>query len=122
MGVSHPLDRLRREAMGEGPLLRIQLQLDCVEVFNARCLLSIYNQQTAAWASRHRLPGTAGSDAHHVSEIGRAFVEMPSIGHRDDFLEALAQGQIRGRLSSPWVHVLSTLAKIRGQEPGHARK
>jgi predicted metal-dependent phosphoesterase TrpH len=121
VGISHPLDHIRREAAGEGVLVRIQDQLDCVEVFNARCLLSTHNQRAAAWASKHRLPGTAGSDAHHVTEIGRAYVEMPHTSDRDDFLEKLLQGQIQGRLSSPWVHVLSTLAKIRGRMSGHAR-
>jgi hypothetical protein len=59
------------------------------------------------------LPGTAGSDAHHSIEIGRAYVEMPPFTNGDDFLEKLALGRVQGRLSPLWVHFLSTWAKVR---------
>ena len=115
LGIPHPMDQIRREAMGRRALIRIQDQLDCVEVFNARCLLPAYNRRVAAWAAQLGLPGTAGSDAHHAAEIGRAYVEMPPFAGGDDFLEKLAQGQVQGRLSPLWVHLFSTWAKIRKQ-------
>jgi predicted metal-dependent phosphoesterase TrpH len=112
VGISHPMDQVRREAMGLRTLTRIRDQLDCVEVFNARSLLPSHNRRVAAWAAGLGLPGTAGSDAHHPIEIGRAYVEMPPFSSGDDFLEKLAVGQIQGRLSPLWVHFLSTWAKI----------
>jgi predicted metal-dependent phosphoesterase TrpH len=113
VGISHPMDQLRREAMGRAALTRIREQLDCAEVFNARCLLPGDNRRVAAWAAELGLPGTAGSDAHHTVEIGRAYVEMPPFLGADDFLEKLASGQVRGHLSPLWVHLLSTWAKMR---------
>ena len=113
VGISHPMDQVRREAMGKGALARIRDQLDCVEVFNARCLLAMDNRRVAVWAAELGLPGTAGSDAHHAMEIGRAYVEMPPFTGREDFLEKLAQGRIQAHLSPLWVHLLSTWAKIR---------
>jgi predicted metal-dependent phosphoesterase TrpH len=113
VGISHPMDQLRREAVGKGVLTRIRDQLDCVEVFNARCLLPADNRRVAAWAAQLGLPGTAGSDAHHAIEIGRAYVEMPPFTDGDDFLEKLALGRVQGRLSPLWVHFLSTWAKTR---------
>jgi predicted metal-dependent phosphoesterase TrpH len=113
VGISHPMDQMRREAMGQRALTRIRDQLDCVEVFNARCLLSVDNRRVAAWAAELGLPGTAGSDAHHAIEIGRAYVEMPPFTGGDEFLRKLALGRVRGRLSPLWVHFFSTWAKIR---------
>ena len=113
VGISHPMDQIRREAMGRRALTRIRDQLDCAEVFNARCLLPAYNRQVAAWAAELGLPGTAGSDAHHAMEIGRAYVEMPPFTGSDDFLEKLAQDRVQGRLSPLWVHLFSTWARIR---------
>jgi len=113
VGISHPMDQLRHEAAGKGVLARIRDQLDCVEVFNARCLLPADNRRVAAWATKMGLPGTAGSDAHHAIEIGRAYVEMPPFTDGDDFLEKLALGRVQGRMSPLWVHFLSTWAKMR---------
>ncbi|NIV34743.1 MAG: hypothetical protein GWN58_36375, partial [Anaerolineae bacterium] len=59
------------------------------------------------------LPGSAGSDAHAPPEVGRAYVDMPAFDGPQEFLESLALGQIRGRLSSPLVHFYSTYAKWR---------
>ena len=122
VGISHPMDQVRREAMGKGALARIRDQLDCVEVFNARCLLAMDNRRVAVWAAELGLPGTAGSDAHYALEIGRAHVEMPPFTNREDFLEKLVQGHIQGRLSPLWVHLFSTWAKVhkrlRGEQCG----
>ena len=121
VGISHPMDQVRREAMGRTALTRIRDQLDCVEVFNARSLLLAHNRGVAAWAAELGLPGTAGSDAHHAIEIGRAYVEMPSFTGGDDFLDKLAQGRVQGCLSPLWVHFLSTWAKIRRRLSPHGR-
>jgi len=122
VGISHPFDQVRREAMAGGALARIRGQLDCVEIFNARCLLPTDNRRAAAWAAEMGLPGTAGSDAHHPSEIGRAYVEMPPFTGREDFLEKLAQGRVQGRLSPPWVHLLSTWARMRKHFSSHTSR
>ena len=55
----------------------------------------------------------AGSDAHTLSEIGRAYVQMPDFSGPEDFLVSLAQGQIVGHKSSYLAHFASTWAKIR---------
>lgn len=121
VGISHPMDQVRREAMGRRALIRIRDQLDCVEIFNARCLLAMDNWRAAAWATELGLPGTAGSDAHHAMEIGRAYVEMPSFTGREDFVEKLGLGRAQGRLSPLWVHFFSTWARIRKRLSSHGR-
>ncbi len=113
VGVSHPLDRLRREAIGKEYLERIQPLVDCLEVFNARVIFPADNGRARAFAQAHGLPGTAGSDAHSVYEIGRAGVEMPPFHGAEEFLAALGKGQVFGRLSSPLIHLISTVNKFR---------
>lgn len=113
VGVSHPLDQLRREAMGRDVLLRILPHVDCLEVFNARVVWPSDNARALAFAGEHGLPGAAGSDAHSVYEVGRAYVEVPPFGGPQEFLEALKQGRAVGRLSTPLVHLISTVNKLR---------
>ncbi|GAH08884.1 unnamed protein product, partial [marine sediment metagenome] len=68
-----------------------------------------------AWelAKEQGKAASAGSDAHTVGEIGRAYVEMPEFDGPDDFLNSLAQGKIFGQKSSYLTHFASTWAKIR---------
>jgi predicted metal-dependent phosphoesterase TrpH len=113
VGASHPLDRLRGEAVGLKTLQAIREHLDFVEVFNARMMHRGGNRQARELSTRWGLPGSAGSDAHAPFEVGRAYVEMPCFDGRDGFLDCLAQGQIGGRLSSPLVHFASTYARWR---------
>jgi predicted metal-dependent phosphoesterase TrpH len=113
VGVSHPLDRCRSEAMGLEMLETIREQLDFIEVFNARMTFPSDNRLAQELAARWGLPGSAGSDAHTPFEVGRAFVEMPAFDSPQSFLASLAQGEIHGRLSSPLVHLFSRYAKWR---------
>lgn len=113
VGVSHPLDRLRTEAVGRETLEEIHQELDFVEVFNARMTFAADNRQAGELAARWGLPGSAGSDGHAPFEVGSAYVDMPAFEGPASFLESLAQGQIVGRLSNPLVHFVSTYAKVR---------
>jgi predicted metal-dependent phosphoesterase TrpH len=113
VGASHPLDRLRGEAMGWQKLQAIRAQLDFIEIFNARVIRSRDNRLAREMAVRWGLPGSAGSDAHAPFEVGRAYVKLPCFEGRQDFLDCLAQGQVGGRQSSPFVHFVSTYARAR---------
>lgn len=113
IGVSHPLDSLRREAMGRKALLTIIDRVDFLEGFNARCILPGDNRRALALAREQGLPVTAGSDAHSPLEIGAAYVEMPPFAGKEDFLSSLKQARIGGHLSCPLVHLISTWVKIR---------
>jgi hypothetical protein len=101
--------------MGQEMLEAIHDQLDFVEVFNARMTFLEDNRLAREMAVRWGLPGSAGSDAHAPSEVGRAYVEIPPFDDPASFLESLAMGQIGGRLSNPVVHLFSRYAKLRKQ-------
>jgi predicted metal-dependent phosphoesterase TrpH len=113
VGVSHPLDRLRREAMRWTNLMEIIDQVDALEAFNARTIFPADNRRAEELARQRGLLVTAGSDAHTAAEIGQAYVEMPPFNGKEEFMQSLAQGQIMGRLSTPWIHFASTYAKLR---------
>lgn len=99
---------------GGGRILpEIEDLVDAVEGFNARIHDPALNERAQAWGRERDLPLGAGSDAHTLAEVGRAYVELP--GFDDDpasFLAALRQGTLHGRSSSRLVHVASTLAKL----------
>jgi predicted metal-dependent phosphoesterase TrpH len=74
----HPYDLFRagiREAVLD------VLAIDALEVFNAATTLKRYNRMAFDYATAHKLPMTAGSDAHHEAAIGTAY----TILHTDDF-------------------------------------
>jgi predicted metal-dependent phosphoesterase TrpH len=111
ISVSHPFDRLRQGAWQEADLLRIIDKVDAIEIFNARCLFPADNQRALEFAQKHRLIGTAGSDAHSALEYGRSMVRMKPFEGPSDFLSALREAEYIKRLSPAFVHLNSTTAK-----------
>lgn len=113
VGASHPLDRLRSEAMGAAALMPLLDHLDFLEVYNARCIIGADNRAAQDLALQHGIPMTAGSDAHSPWELGRAVTMLPAFDSPATFLKGLPQAEVRGRLSPPWIHIVSTVAKLR---------
>lgn len=111
VGVSHPADRLRHEAMGLDRLEPIVDLVDALEVFNARCLYAADNAAARDFAARHNKTGFAGSDAHTLLELGRATVTLDDFDSPQSFLENLRSARLNTRLSLPFVHLASTWAK-----------
>ncbi len=111
--LPHPFDPFRGIKLDSGRLAELAGQLDVVEVFNARSLLSGPETKAREFAVGHNLPGTAGSDSHTPKEIGRTYVEMPDFSDKTDFLRALREGEISRRRSSPLVHFITTWIKIK---------
>lgn len=93
-------------------------QVDIIETFNSRTPFSSSIKTAAMLARQQGKPASAGSDAHTLGEIGKAYVQMPEFEGPGDFLHSLAQGQIFGQKSSYAAHFASTWAKIRNRMPG----
>jgi hypothetical protein len=111
--VPHPFSINRRYHMRRASLDRLRSQIDALEVFNAREAIFLNNRSAATYAKAHDIIGTAGSDAHRASEVGRAFVEMPDFAGRADFLDALREGEVHGHLSGTRVHFLTRYDRFR---------
>jgi len=113
VNLPHPFDPLRGLALNGDEMDKLARQIDIVEVFNARCPLSGTSDKALAYAAKHKLPGTAGSDAHSPGEIGRTYVEMPEFDDKKEFIKALRKGKISQHKASILVHLNSTWAKIK---------
>ncbi|MFH1639036.1 MAG: PHP domain-containing protein [Chloroflexota bacterium] len=109
--AQHPFDTIIRPGLGQKAVEEIAGQLDLVEVFNARSTLAQSSKKALRFAQKHHLPGSAGSDAHTLGEIGNACIEMPEFTDQKSFLEALSQGRVCGHLTGPFIH-LNSVAKI----------
>ena len=72
VGIPHPFDRLRGSILRDARMTSLASMVDWVEVYNAR-LVGNGNDQAAAFAAEHDLPGVAVSDAHSVMEVGVAY-------------------------------------------------
>jgi predicted metal-dependent phosphoesterase TrpH len=112
ISVSHPFD-LRSGAWLEEDLLEITPLVDAIEVFNARCMKPGANQSATRFAQTHNIPGTAGSDAHTLFEIGAAYIEFPEFKNPGELRKVIRQGRVRGKLSPFWVHFFSRYARFK---------
>ena len=111
--IPHPFDTIRGSALDSRIIEEIASQIDVIEVFNARNPFRSGSIRAQAFAQKNNIAQGAGSDAHTLHEIGNAYIEMPEFKGKDDFLQALAKGEIRGHKSNPLTHFASTWAKIK---------
>ncbi len=113
--LPHPFDYMRGiNGRGHHHMDRFVEDLDVVEVFNARALrLGNPNGKALAFAARHHLLQSAGSDAHTAGEIGHAYVEMPEFEDMATFRQSLARGQVHGRYTCPMVHTAGFFRAIK---------
>ncbi len=86
--------------------------LDAIEVANARCLQGM-NRSAMKFAADHGLCGTAGSDAHGVSELGAMGLELPDFHTPDELRESIRSAKVFGKESPFWVRVYSRGAVLR---------
>jgi len=113
--AAHPYD-FARHGIALGKLTPSLLRkIDCVEVLNARVPLAAHNASAMKFALAQGKPVLAGSDAHHPSEVGRAYVEFDAaMGARLDASALLrARRRIGGSRSSPLVKFHTRYAVLR---------
>ena len=106
--VPHPFDGIRSTSIH--PTHSDAKFIDCVEVFNSRCVRQAYNNMAKEYAEENCLNNIAGSDAHFENEIGNAGVETDS----DNIKEAVLSGDITvfGKRSNIVNPVTTKLLKI----------
>ncbi len=112
VGVPHPFDTLR-SALEEEEMTNLIEQIDFIEALNARIVFPAHNRRAKEFARRNGLPVSAGSDAHCAWEIGRAYAEMSPFSTPSEFLDSLGKARLTGRLSSPFIHMVSRYAALR---------
>lgn len=109
---------------GGGRILgEIEDLVHAIEGFNARLHEAELNRRAVEWARARGVPMGAGSDAHTLGEVGRAWVEVPAFEDSPDgLLRSLRAGTLHGSSSPRLVHVASTWAKVRKRLGGADRE
>ena len=111
-GAPHPFDPYR-SGLRKAGLALVEGKLDFIEGLNARMVRGENNDQAQDYAKARGQPISAASDAHSPREIARCYVDMPDFETPAQFLESLRSGTLRGRLSSPLIHLVSRYAMLR---------
>lgn len=111
--IPHPFDKFRPSAFRDGRMLEYAAdQSDIIEVFNSRSLFPGTEGKARDLAKRHGKLMSAGTDAHSSLEIGYTYVEMDDFNTTEEFLLSLSHGTICGKKTSPFLHILSTTARL----------
>jgi predicted metal-dependent phosphoesterase TrpH len=113
VAIPHPFGRSLPWNINLLTSTEVLSQVDIIETFNSRTPFSNSIAKARELAKEQGKVASAGSDAHTLGEIGRAYVEMPEFDGPNDFLNSLAQGKIFGQRSSYSAHFSSTWAKIK---------
>ena len=87
--------------------------VDGIEVFNARSQTKRGNQKSFIFAQRNNLAMTAGSDAHHCSEVGDAYIEA-DVKNLEELKEAILKKEIKifGKQSPIFVQIFATIGRL----------
>jgi predicted metal-dependent phosphoesterase TrpH len=110
ISVSHPFDRWRSGHWLKDDLIEITPLIDAIEIFNARCMLPVFNKEAAEYARQYNLAGTVGSDAHSAMEIGKATLIVPEFEDSSGLKQAIQHAAYQTSLSAPWIHFTSRYA------------
>lgn len=111
ISVSHPFD-LRRHGWKLEDLIKILPFVDAIEIANARCFDPRLNQKAQIFAQQHKIPGTAGSDAHGYPELGQMVLNVPFFSTANELRKVISQGQPEGRTSPIWALGYTQFAKL----------
>lgn len=118
ISVSHPFDRLRKGGWAEADLLEILPLVDAIEVFNSRCFDRRANDQAEAFAEKHNIPGTVGSDAHAAFELGQSLLRLDPFDGPDEMRRVIRAGVPLTKMSPWWVHLVSRYASMKKKSRG----
>lgn len=101
--VPHPFQK-SRSGVGANVSRSSLAQADAIEVYNSRLLTGRGNRRAARFAREHKLPMTAGSDAHIAEMVGQAITLIDA----DDrsvpaIIDAIRDGRTEvGGKRTPW--------------------
>jgi len=113
ISVSHPFDELREGGWIENDLLEILPLVDAIEVYNSRCMFPRFNRRARAFAERHNLAGTVGSDAHAAFEVGRSLLLLDQFTGADGLRDVIRGAKFRVKWSPWWFHLTSRYASMK---------
>lgn len=121
VGIPHPFDRMRGSLLRDEKMATLAEHVDWVETHNAR-VVGHGNEDAAAFALEHGLPGVSVSDAHSIMEVGVAYTALdgdPSTPA--GLLAALVHPEIVPGHATYFVRLWTPLAKAVNRVRGNNR-
>jgi len=111
--VPHPFDRLH-SIPDPATLARHLGEIDVLEVYNARLLFEVYNDEALRFARKYNLLMGAGSDAHVLQGLGTGALRMRRFKGPEEFLLSLRTAQILRRPKSlAYLQSLKWVAQVK---------
>jgi predicted metal-dependent phosphoesterase TrpH len=97
--LPHPFDRLH--TIPDARTLHRHLpEIDVFEVYNARLLRDVFNDEALRFARKYNLTMGAGSDAHVLQGVGTGLVRMRAFEGPEEFLLSLTSADVVRRPKS----------------------
>lgn len=92
----------------------LAMKADIIEVFNARCMDSRFNDKAEGFAKSNMKPGAAGSDSHFLFEFGGTYTEVPDfdLDSPKGLMRALGKARLVKRRAPIMVRGTTTLVSI----------
>ena len=109
--IPHPFDRFRNNHINKKALVEILGEVDIIEVFNARTILTKDIDQSIQFyldnKEKFNLHKVGVTDSHTSYEIGKSYTELPMYDGQDHFLDSLNHGTVIGKKMSPFIHAVT---------------
>ena len=121
VSIPHPFDRLRSSRLSPAALADVIEMVDLIEVFNARDILRLKDEQLLTRAFRCGVIPIVSSDAHLAFEIGRSYMLVEDFATPGEFLQHMRTARHVLRKSPFIVHLITkcstALKKLRRNAP-----
>ncbi len=111
--LPHPFDRMH--SIPDAKTIHRHLSdIDVFEVYNARLLFEVYNDEALRFARKYNLTMGAGSDAHVLQGVGTGGLRMRAFRDRDEFLVSLRTAEVLRRPRSlAYLQALKWTAQVK---------
>jgi predicted metal-dependent phosphoesterase TrpH len=111
--LPHPFDRMH-SIPDPKTIHRHLSDIDVFEVYNARLLFEVYNDEALRFARKYNLTMGAGSDAHVLQGVGTGGLRMRAFRDRDEFLISLRTAEVLRRPRSlAYLQALKWTAQVK---------
>jgi predicted metal-dependent phosphoesterase TrpH len=111
--LPHPFDRMH-SIPDAATIHRHLADIDVFEVYNARLLFEVYNDEALRFARKYNLTMGAGSDAHVLQGVGTGGLRMRAFRDREEFLVSLRTAEVLRRPRSlAYLQALKWTAQVK---------
>ncbi|HEU6446537.1 MAG TPA: glycosyltransferase [Gaiellaceae bacterium] len=111
--LPHPFDRMHAIPAAK-TIHRHLADIDVFEVYNARLLFEVYNDEALRFARKYNLTMGAGSDAHVLQGVGTGGLRMRAFRDQEEFLVSLRTAEVLRRPRSlAYLQALKWTAQVK---------